>query len=71
MCTTTTPEGLPFRLFSPADLAERWKVSQAAVGNRRARHADFPQPITTVSRGYVPLYTLPDVERYEAAHPKK
>lgn len=63
------PEGLlPFRLLSPSDLAERWRVSLPAVSNRKARHHDFPVPIAYVSRGYVPLYTEPDVERYERAH---
>jgi hypothetical protein len=47
-------------LLSMADIARLSGQSRSTVGNWKARHADFPLPVSRTSRG--PLYARDDVE---------
>jgi len=58
-------------LLALKDIAERHGVELRVVDNWKRRHPDFPKPIMTVSGGYIPLYLLEDVERYEERHGRR
>lgn len=44
-------------LVSTGDIADEYGVGKPAVSNWIARHPDFPQPLTSVSRGSTLLFS--------------
>jgi hypothetical protein len=52
----------PAELVSMADIARMSGQSRSTVGNWKARHGDFPAPVSRTSRG--PLYDRDDVEEW-------
>lgn len=48
-------------IVASSDIADLLGVSAPAVSNLKKRHADFPEPFATVSRGKVTLYRRSEV----------
>ena len=51
------------------DLVERWIYQKQSV-HRLVKRAGFPKPVIIVNRGRNPVWELPAIEQYEAAHPE-
>lgn len=50
-----------------ADIARRWGVTKAAVGQRESRNIknNFPKPVGYVNKGNLAIYDLEDVKKFE------
>lgn len=58
-------------LLSKIDIANRWGLSKQGVNNIANRHPDFPDPITIIADGRVPVYSLEDIQAYEKRRNRK
>jgi len=52
------------------DLFRRWPVYTPRGIRKLIASRDFPAPVHTINAGRTKVWYLPDIERYERAHPE-
>ena len=53
-----------------ADLARRWSYTTRGVRNLILNEPDFPAPAFAVNEGRIRVWTLAEIEAWEARHPE-
>jgi hypothetical protein len=58
------------RYLGTADLARRWGYTTRGVRNLILNELDFPAPAFAVNAGRIRVWTLAEIEAWEALHPE-